>query len=128
MGRDLLTETIAATADYDVVNVEGADAMSYPPSYSAGSCPEAVGEITVNETIIEIGGTAGRMKVDVFTGLTGLVATLTYEPITAYPCECTINGVTQAYGTDFTISGDVATHLVAFNAEDKVVYRYAYEV
>jgi hypothetical protein len=127
MSRDLLEETIIAT-DKGMIN-EG-DTMSYPPNYTAGSCPEQVGDITINQTVIDLGADKGRIKTDRFEGMTGnVVDPLSFDPLDSYPVEVSINGIDQAPITDYTIAGRVIT-LVGDSLvpDDVVMVRYAYEV
>jgi len=128
MSRDLLTETIEATKDTSIVQVEGTSSMSYPPSYSSGSCPEAAGDITINQSIIDLGVDSASIKEESFTGETGLTLTLSETPIAAYDVEVFVNGVKQAETTDFSVSGKVVTLVTALIAADVTVVRYAYEV
>jgi hypothetical protein len=129
MGRDLLTETIEAVADYDYTTEEEDDSsMSYPPSYSAGSCPEPAGDITINQSIVDLGVGSGAISEQQFTGVTGTSLTLSHTPIATFDIELFRNGVKQAETADFTVSGTTVTLGSALTVDDLVIVRYAYEV
>ena len=124
--KDTLAETALET-DQGLTNEE--TDMAYPPNYSAGSCPESAGDITVNQTVIDLGADKGAMKTDRFTGITGNALTLSFPPLDSYDVELSINGVDQAPLTDFTYVGTALTLIGdALVAEDVVLVRYAYEV
>jgi hypothetical protein len=132
MGRDLFEETIIAT-DKGEINEAGDNTMgAFPPSYSAGSCPEKAGDITINQTIINVADGEGTLKVDKlefadFDAPTNKIAALSFEPIAAYPVEVEINGVGQVDAVDYTIVGTVFTLTEALPDGDVVIVRYAYE-
>lgn len=129
MAIETLKDTIAET-DQGMVNGEDINLMStYPPSYSAGSCPSAVENVTVNQTIVNINNDKGAMKTDKFTDITGKVLTLSFTPLDSYPVEVSINGLDQDPTTDFAWSGTTIT-LVGDDlvSTDIVLVRYAYEV
>ena len=124
--KDTLAETALET-DQGLTNEE--TDMSYPPNYSAGSCPESAGDITVNQTVIDLGADQGAMKTDRFTGITGNALTLSFTPLDSYDVELSINGIDQAPLTDFTYVGTALTIVGdALVATDVVLVRYAYEV
>ena len=101
----------------------------YPPNYSANSCPSGVSEITVNQTVVDLGADKGAMKTDRFTGITGNALTLSFTPLDSYDVELSLNGVDQAPLTDFTYVGTALTIVGdALVATDVVLVRYAYEV
>jgi len=138
MSRDLLEETIedykdrTPIADRIYNETGGAIMGAFPPSYSAGSCPEKAGDITINQTVIQLGAGDGAMKVDVLSiadfDITKKIATLSFTPYDSYPAEVEIKGVGQVPTTDYTIVGDTLTFIEALNDADIVIVRYAYEV
>jgi len=124
--KDTLAETALET-DQGLTNEE--NPIMYPPNYSAGSCPESAGDITVNQTVIDLGADKGAMKTDRFTDVAGNALVLSFTPLDSYDIEISINGLDQAPTKDFTYVGTALTLIGdALIASDVVLVRYAYEV
>jgi hypothetical protein len=123
--KDTLAETALVT-DQGLTNEE--TDMVYPPNYSAGSCPESAGDITVNQNIIDLGASAGAEKVDTFTGITGTEVELSFTPLSTVSVKLFINGVHQENGVDFSILSKTVTLAEAVVADDELIFEYFYEV
>ncbi len=122
MGRDLFTETIAAT-DKGEVNETGAS-MSYPPIYSTGSCPEKAGNITINKAVFSLNGEEAMIMIHDEPDFTGTELTLSFTPVAGYAPKVFVNGLLNSLTTHYTILGAVITFVNALT-NDNVQVQYA---
>jgi len=126
MSRDLLIETILAT-DKGEVNGTGDTSMSYPPSYTTGSCPEKAGDITINQTTINLADGEGEIKLHDEQNFSGTELTLPFTPIAGYAPRVFVAGLLQSLTVHYTISGSVITFVNSL-VEMDVQVEYAVEI
>lgn len=125
---DLFTETIEATADYSITNQEDDMSSCCSAQCCETSCPEAVSDITINQTVLNLADGEAQVVNEPFTGETGLTITLGNTPVTGFIPVVTRNGVMQKATRDYSISGTTVTFVETLVADDTVIVRYAYEV
>lgn len=96
---------------------------------TCNNCLPEAPDITVNQTVLQIGDIATLAKVELFTVAdstagAGLIFTLDFTPYSDESVLVLRNGVAQRLTTDYTVSDGVITLLDALLAGDSLEIRY----